>query len=441
MELLLIGTNHRRSPAEVRDALYMEREAVARLLPGIRDGAGLIDEAVVLSTCNRTEMYVRVGDAERGADHLRRALADFKGTDHLANPDYTYLLSDREAATHLFRVAAGVDSLMVGEPQILGQVREAFEVALSCGVTGTYMDRLFQAAARAGKRARSETDIGRGAVSVAYAAVSMASKVFADLSRHTVLIVGAGETGSLAARHFADLGPGRMLVANRTAERAREVADELGGEAVSFDGLSGALAEADVVVSATSSPDPVITRKAVQQARRTRGRRALVLIDIAAPRDVEPQVGRLPNTFLYDLDALESIVQQSLEQRAREVPRVEKIVAEEVDRFFSWYDTLAVAPMIRALRGRFTEIGQEEVRRQTRHFADSDQEQVDRYTRSLLNKLLHNPTVLLREADPESSNGLALLDVVRELFDLDPAAFAGSDNGNGSGEPSEEGKE
>ena len=423
MKLLLLGTNHKTAPAEVRDELFMEPDEIRNLLPRIREPGGAFDETVVLSTCNRTELYGVARDVEAAGRELRSTVSTFKSVGHMDDGRYTYELTGREAARHLFRVASGLDSLMVGEPQILGQVKDAFAIAQEGAFTGTLLTKLFQSATHAGKRARSETDIGKGAVSVAYAAVGMATKVFADLSRHQVLLIGAGETGALAGKHFAEETPAGLMIANRNFGRAEALAVELGGTALPFGDLEGAIARADIVVTATSAPEPIIRLDLMESVRKKRGRRPLVIVDIAAPRDVEPKVGQLANVFLYDLDALESIVQQNQALRAKEVPWAERIVSEEVARFFEWHDALEVAPVIKALRQTFREIGLAEAARQARHFSSDDREQLEKYTQSLLNKLLHHPTVRIKELDRSTPEGLRMLETTRRLFDLDTGRF------------------
>lgn len=431
MDLLLIGTNHRTSPASVRDELFMGPEEIHAFLTGPGSTSGPVEELAVLSTCNRTELYGAVRDIARADRALRAAVREAKGVPHLENGDYTYTMSGRDAVRHLFRVASGVDSLMVGEPQILGQVKEAGEIAQRADTAGALMSRLFQAAAHAGKRARAESEIGRGAVSIAYAAVGMARKVYADIGRHHVLIVGAGETGTLAGRHFAEERPASITVVNRTYEKAVEVASALGARARPFEELAPALREADIVVTATASPEPVIRRAQVAAARRGRTRRPMVIIDIAAPRDVAPDVGRLSNVFLYDLDMLEDIVAQNIARRAREIPRVERIVEEEVASFFEWYDSLAVVPVIKALREQFLETATHEARKRAKHFSSADREELETFTHYLVNKLLHNPTLRLKELDRETSEGLSRLEAVRDLFALDlTGPAAGTDSGS-----------
>ena len=418
MELFVLGANHTTAPVEVRDALAMDAEETSSFLRGLRERTDSVAELVVLSTCNRTEFYGSAADVDSANRTLREAVRYYKGVTHLQNGDFTYVRAGRGAARHLFRVASGLDSLMLGEPQILGQVKDALSVAGESGGSGACLTRLFQCATHAGKRTRSETAIGRGAMSVAYAGVAMATKVFGDLSRHRILVVGAGETGALAATYLAKEQPADLVVVNRTLARAVELAAKLGGHACSLGELDQALVDADVVVTATASPEPLIGAAMLEPIIKARGRRPLVLVDVASPRDVDPKAGRLDNVFLYDLDALERIVDQNKAARAKEIPRAERIVEEELDYFFEWYDALAVAPMIRALRKAFEEIGEREALKHSKHFHRSDREMLERYTRSLINKLLHHPTIRIKELDRSTAEGVNKLAAVQELFQL-----------------------
>jgi len=331
-------------------------------------------------------------------------------------------------------VAAGVDSLMVGEPQILGQVREAFDRAEKHRTAGALLTRLFNTALHVGKRARTETEIGKGTVSVAYAAVEMAQKVFDGLESHSVLVIGAGETGALAARHFADAQPRALTVVNRTFERAQELAATLDGTAVPWEEMDGALADARVVVAATGASEPILDQKRMERVLKRSGRGPKVLVDISNPRNIHPKVGDLDRIFLYDLDALESIAEQNRARRRKEIPKVEGIVADEVDRFLAWYDSLEMVPVIRALRGRFEEIAGQEMQKQAKNFHPSDREALREYTRALLNKLLHQPTTRIRNVEPSTSHGLHKLVAIQELFELDVEPYANGSRGGGSDE-------
>ena len=436
MELFVLGANHTTAPVEVRDALAMDAEEMSQFVRGIRERDDSLAEIVVLSTCNRTEFYGSAMDVDAANKTLREAVAYHKGVTYLQNGDYTYQRAGRSAAKHLFRVAAGLDSLMLGEPQILGQVKDALAVAEQSGGPGACLTRLFQCAAHAGKRARSETGIGRGAMSVAYAGVAMANKVFGNLSRHSVLLVGAGETGALAGKYLAKEQPEDLVVVNRTHARAVELAGKLNGRARPMDELDQALLDADVVVTATASREPLIDAGMIESLMKARSHRPMVLVDVASPRDVDPEVGRLDNIFLYDLDALEQIVEQNRAARSKEIPMAERIVEEELDFFFKWYATLAVTPVIRALRGSFEEIGRREAHKHAKHFHRSDREMLERYTHALINKLLHRPTIRIKELNQSTADGLTKLSAVQDLFQLSVEApessRAESDDGRGS---------
>ncbi len=423
MELIVLGTSHDTAPAEIRDQVQFSPTDVEQFCGRLRGRREDVLEVSVLSTCNRTEIYSLVREPPIGEGLIREAVALQKGVPHMGNGRYTYVLKGRSGVQHLFRVAAGIESLMVGEPQILGQVRHAHKMADQSRGAGAVLTRLFNSAVHVGKRARTETEIGRGTVSVAYAAVEMALKVFDGLEKHTVAVVGAGETGTLAAKHLAEQKPGRLIVLNRTLERAQRLAAELGGEARPFGDLEDVLREASVVVTATSSPEPVLQSDHLNAVVKKRGRSPLVLIDISNPRNIDPAVGKIDSIFLYDLDALESIADQNRSRRAKEIPRVERIVDEEVDAFFSWYDSLQVVPVLRALRDRFHEIGRDEVARQGRRFSRTDDDVLEAFTRSLINKLLHQPTTRIRNMDADTYHGLTKLVAVQELFELEPERY------------------
>ncbi len=421
MQLIGLGTSHTNAPADIRDALAMDPADTAALIAQIREATDCISEVVVLSTCHRTELYASVTDIEKGPRALRSAVTARKKVDYFENGKYTVSREGRDAAQHLFRVACGIDSLMIGEPQILGQVKDALSLAERNSSCGVLLNRLFHAAVQAGKRARTETAIGRGAVSIAYAAVEMARKVFGNLTHKNVLILGAGETGKLAALHLRDTSPQRITVMNRTFTKAELLAAEVGGVALQIDQLQSALGDADVVVTATAADKPLITTDIVERITKSRARRPMLIVDIASPRDVDPAVGALSNIFLYDLDALQIIVDQNRAARSKEIPKIEHIVNDELDRFFEWYGTLEVIPTVRSLRRTFAEIGEREARRQAKQFHRGDRETLERYTQALISKLLHEPTIRLKQLDKSSSDDLSKLAAIRDIFRLTSA--------------------
>ncbi len=427
MDLIVLGASHVTAPADIRDQVQMNAAEVEQFCARLRAERDEILELSVLSTCNRTEIYSLVKDPEAADPLIRRAVEELKGVSHMSNGKYTYVLDGREMVRHLFRVASGIESLMVGEPQILGQVRDAYKLADHSRFTGAILTRAFNAALHVGKRARTETEIGEGTVSVAYAAVEMALKVFDGLDKHTVVVVGAGETGRLVATHMADQGPARLLVLNRTLEKAVALAAELDGEARPFEELATVLEEADVVVTATAATEPLLQRDDLARLARKRRTRPLVLVDISNPRNIDPAVGKLENVFLYDLDALESIADQNRQRRAREIPKVEAIVEEELDAFFDWYDALHVVPVLRAFRDRFHEIGATEVAKQ-KGLSDEELESLQAYTRLLINKLLHSPTTRIKNVDATTAHGLRKLVAIQELFELEIDKYTDDDS-------------
>ncbi len=442
MELIALGVSHKTATAQIRDEVQVHPEEMGELYGRLRPHQDLLREVVILSTCNRTEFYGFAKDRERADQLLRETADELKGVSHFTSGKYTYSWSGRETVRHLFRVASGLESLMVGEAQILGQVREAFETADRHKAQGALLTRLFTSAIHVGKRARTETQIGKGTISVAHAAVEMADKIFGGLERYPVLVIGAGDTGATVARHFAEAKPKLLTIVNRTFDRAQELAEELGGRARPWEDLDESLIEARVIVTATGARGHVIDNTRMSGVLKRSSRGPKVMVDIANPRDVHPEVGKLDRVFLYDIDALESIADQNRARRRREIPKVEGIVMEEADRYVAWYESLDMVPVIRALRGRFQEIAEKEMERQVKNFDPADQEALKEYTRSLLNKLLHQPTTLIRGVAPSTRHGIHKLVAIQELFELDLEPFQDRDRrdegGSGEGEDSGE---
>jgi glutamyl-tRNA reductase len=417
MELLMLGTSHRTADLATRETLAFSPDEAIGLLREVA-GTGAVQEAAALCTCNRTELYAVADDVEAAAECLRRAVRRLRPGDPLASGDALSPTVGAEAAFHLHRVAAGLDSMVIGEKQVLGQVKQAWCDARGADALGSVLDKLFASAVHAGKRARTETEIDAGAVSVASAAVALASKVVGELEGRDLAVVGAGDTARLAAVHFAERRPARLRVVNRTLERALALAADVGAEAWPLERAAEVLADADVVALATRAPHAVVRAADVAAALRRRPHRPLVLLDLAVPRDVEPEAGSVENVFLYPVDALQGLVDQSLARRRREVPRAEAIAGEECGRFLAWWRGLAATPVLRELREHFERVRSEELARSRRHFPPEEQERLDRLTQSLVNKLLHLPTTRLKSLDPRSREGAQRLDAVRELFAL-----------------------
>lgn len=414
MGLTLVGVNHRTAPVELRERLYWPLAETASVLEPIM-AAGT--QAVLLSTCNRTEFYLADGTAE--TLQLIWQLA----AERLGQPldPYTYVAHDREAVGHLFRVAAGLDSLVLGESQIQGQVREAWEASRS--YAGPLLSRLFQDALHAGGRVRAETGLGAGAASVPLASVELARKIFGDLSGRRALVLGSGDMAELAMGCLVSEGVRSVMVAHRQLERAAQVAERLGGRALEFAQAWALFGEVDLVVASTAAPHAIVTPERVGEHVARRGGRPLCVLDIAVPRDVDPAVGALDNVFLYDIDDLQGVVAAGIGSRKREMPAAERIVDHEVAIFWKWYGGRGAVDAIRALRERAEVLRAAEVERalrKLRHLDPADQERVVHLTRALVNKLLHAPSVRLRES---AGNGAlsGLAEAARELFDLGEA--------------------
>ncbi|MFQ5895592.1 MAG: glutamyl-tRNA reductase, partial [Nitrospinota bacterium] len=380
------------------------------------------EERLILSTCNRVEVYGRAADFEAGVEGVRRFLSEYHSFPLKQLDGHLYALPDGEAVRHLFRVASSLDSMVVGEPQILGQVKEAYRVARKEGHTGPLLNQLFERAFAVAKQVRARTGIAERAVSVGYAAVELAKKIFGDLRGRAVLLVGAGEMSELAARHLVGQGAETVVVASRTLERARELADALGGRAVPFGNISLELAAADIVISSTGAPHYVLRKEMVQEALHLRRGTPMFLIDIAVPRDVAPEVNELDDVYLYDIDDLQGVVEANLEQRAQEAQEAEAIVEREAEAFLRWGQAQdEVVPTVVALRQKIETFRQRELQktlRKLKELAPEEREAVEALSRALAAKFLHDPTVRLKHK-AQGGGGYDYLRIARDLFDLD----------------------
>jgi glutamyl-tRNA reductase len=415
--ILVVGLSHKSAPLHVRESLAFPKERLADALGRLRAEAGL-GEAMILSTCNRVELYVGAADAS-ATDRIEEFLAAWHGRSRADLAPYLYSVEGDEAIRHAFRVASSLDSLVIGEPQILGQVKEAYEAAEEARSLGTALGGLRNRSLAAAKRARTETGIGKNAVSVSYVAVELARKIFGSLKDRAVLIVGAGKMSELSARHLVTGGARATVLGGRSFERAEELAASLGGRARPFETLRDELAKADIVISSTGAPHVVIAREDVLVALRSR-QRPLFLIDIAVPRDVDPTVRELANVFLYDVDDLKSVADANLRERRKEAAAAEAIVEGEVQAYLEWQKSLEVAPVVSQMRQRAESIRREELERARKHLGPLTPEQeatLDAATAAIVNKLLHPPTAHLKEV---AKNGRApeVVELVRRLFGL-----------------------
>ena len=426
LDFLCVGLNHETSPLEIRDALVMTEAEVERAIHALRAEAGA-DEALILSTCNRTEVYARGVAVPDLPLFINNLLREIKGMDLGARGHRLYSYRDPDSVQHLFRVACGLNSQVLGEPQIAGQVKDALTLAERSGGSGPVIERLLDAALRCAKRARSETGIGRGPISSAYAAVNLAAKVLGQLGDKRALVIGSGEMAGLAMCHLMDSGVAQFTIAARNRGRAESLAAPVGGRVVSLEAIPVVLPGADIVVCATSAPGFMVTEPSVRAAMKIRKNRPLLVLDFAVPRDVDPLTARLPNVFLHDLDALGAIVAQSLEQRRAEVPRVEAIIDEEARRFMRWHRSLELKPTITAFRSHFERIAREELERHRGHFRPEDQPALEALARGIVQKLLHRPTTRLNRTGEDGAWGLRRIDAVRDLFEFDREEEMGED--------------
>jgi glutamyl-tRNA reductase len=411
--LLLIGISHRVAPVELRERVLLDLDASASLG---RELAAEGVEAVCLSTCNRTELYLAGESSSAVAERAIGLLADRARLDEGDLRAVLYRLEDEAAGIHLFRVAAGLDSMVPGEGEILGQVRDAFEA----GTTGPVLDRLFSQAIHAGKKVRTETAIAESPASVSSAAAALAAQVFGDLEGCNVLLVGAGRMGELAARNLVSRGAKIAVVANRSPDKARELAARFGGRGVGLDDAAAELSAVDVVLASTSAPGHVLTRTDVERVLAARKGRPLFLIDIAVPRDLDPAIHELDGCYLYDIDDLESVVAESLAGRRREAGRAEEIVLAEAERFRAWQASRDVVPAIASLRALAEEIRESELERASSRLdqlTDAERSAVESVTSRIVDKLLHRPTVKMKEA-AAGADGAVYADALRDLFDL-----------------------
>lgn len=415
MSITVLGVNHRTAPLEVRERFaHGSREVPTSLERVLAAGAR---GGVLLSTCNRTEFYLADPD-DAAPEAVWTLLSERLGGARRAS-DYGYTQRDREAVRHLYRVSAGLDSMILGETQIQGQVRDAWE--LSRAQAGPALHRLFQSALLVGARVRSETGLAAGTASAPSAAVAVAAKIFTQLAGRSALILGAGDMAELAATCLVSEGVRVTLVANRTYERARAIADELEARALTLDEAWEHFADADIVLCSTAAPHAVVTWDRVAPAVARRGGRPLCILDLAVPRDVDPAVAQLENVFLYDIDDLQAVAAQAAAQRRGDIPAAEHIVSEEVERFWAWYGGLAVVPVLKELRDRMERVRADEVERALRrmHLTPEDRAQLEHFSQALLNKFLHQPTIALKQA-AGAGRGYGLLEALKRLFGLEP---------------------
>jgi glutamyl-tRNA reductase len=417
-DLLLIGLNHKTASVEIREKLYYTIEEARPFLPELVSNN--LKEGVLLSTCNRTEVFGFVEQESEHPENIINYLVEKKTATGTILPSHFYIQHSYEAARHLLEVAAGIDSLIVGEDQILKQIKDAYELATTCGTVGSTLHQLFHIALRTGKRVRSETKINEGAVSVSYAAVELSEKIFATLTNKKAMLIGAGETAELTARYLVEKGISELTIANRTKDNAERLAKEFHGKAIALEEMAEKLQEMDIVISSVNANDYILTAQQVCKARAQRTPKTLLIIDIGVPRNIDPRTKELDNVFLEDMDSLAMISQTNYERRLAEIPKVQKIIDEELHNFIAWVQSQQVTPTIKLLRDRFEEIRASEIEKNKNKFSSEELEKVDIVTKTIINKILHTPTISMKESNGQHHfDKHAMNQIVKDLFGLE----------------------
>ncbi|MDQ6987355.1 MAG: glutamyl-tRNA reductase [Mariprofundaceae bacterium] len=424
MRICHIGLNHRTAPVELRERAVVNEADVPALLQHFL-AQKPIREAAVLSTCNRVEFTLVTHDPDASIALVHQWFAEVSGMPLENIIDHLYSHTSETAVKHLFAVASGLDSLVLGEPQILGQVKSAYEHALTAGAAGHILHRLFQATFAAAKRARTETEIGKQSVNISSCAVELAQRIFGDLTDKTVMLIGAGEMAELAARHLQGHGVQRILVANRTLARAEKLAREFNGHALTLEQLGEYLDAADIVISSTGANTYVLLPELVQSAIDKRRGQPVFMVDIAVPRDIDPRIDDLDGVYLYDIDDLQQVVQGNREHREHEAEVAHALLDEEAQAFLGWLKSLESVPLIRNLQDRLETMRREEMEkaRYLKHFEGADAEAVERFSRALMKRFMH-PTLQALKTLPEDIEGDLFMGAARKLFDLEPPQAA-----------------
>ena len=419
MHIVIIGLSHKTAPVEIREKLAFAPTAMERPLRQMLE-LSTITEGLIISTCNRVELCAVTKEPEAAIAELRRFLAEYHEVSPEEINENLFDYQGEEAIRHLFRVSSSLDSMVLGEPQILGQIKTAYGYAAEFKTAGLILNRFLHKAFSVAKRVRTETAIASNAVSVSFAAVELARKIFDRLDNKGVMIIGAGEMCELAARHFVANGISKVLVTNRTFERAEKMAAEFDGKAVPFDSFVDHLAEVDIIMTSTGAPNFILGKRQMEEVLKRRKNRPMFLIDIAVPRDIDPKVNDISNTYLYDVDDLQGVVQANLKERQKEAGKAEAIVEQEIGQFHLWLGNLEVKPTVIALRRKLDEIRQQELEKTFGNLKDltgKQRKSIEAMAGAIINKILHKPTAILKNSQNDMS-GEDYVDAVRTLFDL-----------------------
>ncbi len=420
MNIIVVGINHKTAPVYIRERVAFPEEKIRESLEWL-SRLHEIEENVILSTCNRVEIYARVKDITNGIAEVKRFICDYHNIPYEELERYFYTYSKEEVVQHLFEVSSSLDSMVIGEPQVLGQVKDAYTVAKSLRVTGIILNQLFEKSFSVAKNVRSKTRIAENAVSISFAAVELAKKIFGDIKGKTVMLIGTGEMSELAARHLISNGVRTILVANRTFDRAVEMAKELKGSAIRFENFQEDLIRTDIVITSTAAPHFILKKKTIEKIIHLRKNRPMFFIDIAVPRDIEAAVNEIENVYLYNIDDLQNVIDTNIIEREKEGVKAREIIKKETVNFTNWLNSLEMAPTIALMREKAEKIRIAEMEKTFSKWKDlSDEESaaIDNLTAAIVNKLLHNPTVNLKN-QVKSKDKHWYLKVIRHLFNLD----------------------
>jgi len=418
MKVLVAGLNHNTAGIEVREKVAFNG---SKLQEGLVELKNLphVDEVVILSTCNRMELYAGVKDTEKASESIKTFISGFHNIDRSLLDKAIYVYDDVDAVRHIFRVASSLDSMVIGEPQILGQLKEAFEFALEKKTTGILLNKLMKKAISVAKRVRSETRIAENAVSISFAAVELAKKIFTDLSAKVFMLLGAGEMAELAAKHLMSNGVREVIVANRRYERACELAKEFSGKPVALDNFLREMVHSDIVICSTGAPNYIVVKEQMQKVMKERKQRQVFIIDISVPRNIDPKINDLDNVYLYNIDDLQGIVDANMFERKKEAEKAERIIEEEIEPFFQWLSSLDSVPTIVALREKMEKIKNDEIEKLLNRFPDLDEKQrkaIEYMASSIVNKLIHPPTIALKK---DSEDRDLIVAIIKKLYDID----------------------
>jgi glutamyl-tRNA reductase len=418
MNLAAVAINHHTAPVNIREAFHLSSDEIAAYINKIKDT--LFSEGLVISTCNRTDVYGIPVKQDITFKEIQDSLIEFKSGAGIKQENFENLRS-AEALKHLFSVICGIDSLMIGDNQVYSQVKDSFIIAENCHFTGTIMKRVYELALKTGKRAISETSINEGAVTISFAAVQLIEKIFSSLNKKSALVIGTGETGEIAARHLSERGIGSLTLSNRTFEKAANLAEMINAFTVPFEELKKDLNKYDIIISATSSPDIIISKEDIAAAMKKRNYASMVVMDIAIPRDIDSKCGEIDYVFYHDIDNLNVIVEQNVRRRKDEIPKVQSIIEEELQGLLDWYNSLEAGPTIKTLRDLFEAVRAEEVKNNINRFSDDDRDKLEIVTKRIINKLLHHPTVELKKIllENDRSETVQKISLIRSLFGLD----------------------